>query len=124
MSAWIKKLHDELEQNDIQRRKEAEDALGNYTYWGGFFWCLCMLDNGKKCRKQYKYEKALQNHCAKKHAGCNLPGKPDPNKIVEDQDDIESIEEVPDDVEDEIEEIEEISTRFVVKNGIFQFVDE
>ena len=120
---WKKKLKVQLDENDYELRKEAKKVLGNSIYWEGYFWCLSLLADGKQCRKRYKSEKTLKNHWQQKHCGANLPGKDDPNAIVEDKDDIESIEEVslPDDV---VEEIEDISTQFTFTNGIFHFIDE
>ena len=110
---WKVEMIEELNQNSYQERKDAIEKLGDFAYWDGSFWCLSLLKNGKVCYKRYKHLKKLQNHVDKKHCGCNMPGRPDPNAIVEDQED-----------EDDDDPIEEISTKFTFINGIFRFVDE
>ena len=106
---WKVELDFYLDQDAYQRREDAKKVLGDYTYWHGCFWCLSMLSNGETCYKQYKSERSLKAHIRKKHTRWNLPGKENPNAIIQD---------------DEIEEIEEISTKFTIKNGIFKFIDE
>ena len=106
---WKVTLNFYLDENDYQLREDAKKALGKYTYWRGCFWCLSLCSNGQTCYKQYKSKRTLKVHVQKKHSGVNLPGKENPNAIVED---------------DVIEEIEEISTEFTFKNGVFKFIDE